>query len=73
MPILEPQGQGFYFKFWINVHCHERLLLCIFLVQTSYALNKIAHQREIFGLLSGWVKIHQIPHVILETRSQGFF
>ena len=35
--------------------------------------TKIAHRSEIFGLLSGWVKIHQIPHVIFETTSQFFF
>ena len=35
--------------------------------------TKIAHQSEIFKLLSGWVKIRQIPHVILETTSQFFF
>ena len=34
---------------------------------------KIAHQTEISRLLSGWVKIHQIPHVIFETTSQFFF
>ena len=30
--------------------------------------TKIVHQSEISGLLSGWVKIHQIPHVIFGTR-----
>ena len=35
--------------------------------------TKIARQSEIFGLLSGWMKIHQIPHVIIETTSQFFF
>ena len=30
--------------------------------------TKIIHRSEIFGLLSGWVKIHQIPHVIFGTR-----
>ena len=44
-----------------------------FLAQTSYTLDKIVHQSEIFGLLSGWVKLHQIPHVIFETTSQFFF
>ena len=34
--------------------------------------TKIAHQSEIFGLSSGWVKIYQIPHVIFETTSQYF-
>ena len=31
--------------------------------------TKIAHRSEIFRLLSGWVKIHQIPQVIFETKS----
>ena len=35
--------------------------------------TKIAHWSNIFGLLSGWVRIHQIPHVIFETTSQFFF
>ena len=35
--------------------------------------TKIAHQSEFFRLLNGWVKIRQIPHVMLETTSQFFF
>ena len=31
--------------------------------------EKIAHQSEIFELLSGWVKIHEIPYVIFGTNS----
>ena len=39
-----------------------------------FSLNLfLVHRSEIFGLLSGWVKIHQIPHVIFETISQSFF
>ena len=34
---------------------------------------KKAHQSEIFRLLSGWVKIHQILRVIFEIKSQFFF
>ena len=34
---------------------------------------KRAHWKEIFSLLSSWVKIHQIPHVRFETTSQFFF
>ena len=30
-------------------------------------------QKEIFRLFSGWVKTHQIPHVIFETKNQFFF
>ena len=35
-------------------------------------LEKIAYRNEIFGLLSGWVKIHKIPHVIFETKLVRF-
>ena len=31
--------------------------------------TKRARQSEIFILLSGWVKIHQISYVIFETTS----
>ena len=44
-----------------------------FVAQTLYTLNKRAHRKEIFRLLSGWVKIHQIPHVIFKTTNLGFF
>ena len=30
-------------------------------------------RREIFGLVSNWMKIHQILYVIFETTSQFFF
>ena len=40
----------------------------------SYILcTKRAHRSKIFRLLSGWVKIHEIPHVMRETTSQFFF
>ena len=32
--------------------------------------TKRAHLKEIFRLLSGWVKIHQVPHVMFEITSQ---
>ena len=35
--------------------------------------TKIAHRSEIFGLLSGWVKIQQIPHVIFGTKNRFSF
>ena len=35
----------------------------IFELKPHILWTKIAHQSEILGLLSGWVKIHQIPHV----------
>ena len=37
--ILKPQIQGL-FQFCINVQCHERLLLCIYVAQTLYTLEK---------------------------------
>ena len=44
-----------------------------FLSETFILWTKRAHQSEIFKLLSGWVKIHQIPNVMFETISQFFF
>ena len=38
-----------------------------------FTLEKRADQKEISWLLSGWVKIHQISHIIFETTSQFFF
>ena len=35
--------------------------------------TKTAHQKEIFRLFIGFIKIRQIPHVILETAIQFFF
>ena len=44
-----------------------------FLSQTFILWTKRAHRSEIFRLLSGWVKIQQIPSVMFETTSQFFF
>ena len=56
-------------------HCSVswKITSLYFLAQTAYTLDKIAHWSEILRLLSAWVKIHQIPHVIFETTSQFFF
>ena len=57
-------------------HCSVSLKvapLYFFWLKLHILWTKIAHQSEIFGLLSGSVKIHQILHVILETASQFFF
>ena len=70
--IFEIKRSGF-FKFCITAQCHERQLLCIFYLKPHILWTKIAHRSEIFGLLSGWVKIQQIPYVIFETTSQFFF
>ena len=46
----------------------------VYFTQTSYILEtKIDHHSETLGFLSGWVKIHKIPHIIFETASQFFF
>ena len=34
--------------------------------------TKIAQRSKTFGLLSGWMKIYQIPYVICGTKSQFF-
>ena len=39
-----------------------------FLLKLWIIWTKIVHRSEIFELLSGWMKIHQISHVILELR-----
>ena len=70
MPVLKPQCQGL-FKFCITVQCHISSLF--FLSQTFTLWAKRAHRSEVFRLLSGWVKIHQIPYVMFETTSQFFF
>ena len=46
----------------------------VFFLSEAFILwTKRARQSEIFKLLSGWVKIHQIPYVIFKTTSQFFF
>ena len=60
--ILETTRSRF-IKISITVNCHERKLLCIFQLKPHILWTKIAHQSETFGLLSGWVKTHQIPHI----------
>ena len=45
----------------------------VFFLSEAFILwTKRARQSEIFKLLSGWVKIHQIPYVIFKTTSQFF-
>ena len=46
------------------------VFLCL---KPSVVRTKRAHQKEIFRLLSGWMKIQQIPHVIFETTRLLFF
>ena len=47
--------------------------LYFFLSQTFILWTKRAHRSEIFRLLTGWVKIPQVPYVMFETTSQFFF
>ena len=69
-----PQVFKSLFKFNITVQCHERSRSSVFFWLKAYILStKIAHRKEIFGLLSGLMKIQQIPHVIFETTIQFFF
>ena len=53
--------------------CSVACLLCHFFSQTFILWTKRAHRSEIFRLLSGWVKMHQIPYVMFQTTSQFFF
>ena len=50
-----------------------KITLYFFKLKPYMLWTKIAHWNQIFGLLSGWVKILQIPHVIFKTTSQFFF
>ena len=45
----------------------------IFQLKHYILWTKRAHRSEIFRLFSSWVEIHQISHIILETKSQFFF
>ena len=51
--------------------CSVSCLLYICYLKPLYFGQK--EQSEISRLLSGWVKIHQIPYVMFETTSQFFF
>ena len=69
MSVLKPQGQAL-FKFCITVQCH---LSSVFFISDLYTLDKDAHRNEIFRLLSGLVKIYQIPYAMFGTTSQFLF
>ena len=52
----------FLLRFYIPLHFHKELLLCIFLAQTIYSLLKRSPlKRKLLRLSSGYVKIRQIP------------
>ena len=65
MPFLKAKGQGL-FKFCIIIQCYERLF---FGLKSRILWTKRSHRIEISKLLSGWVKIYQIPHVTFEPTS----
>ena len=46
--------------------------ITFFYLKPPILWTKIAHWSEIFELLSGWVKIHQVLPVIFETTCQFF-
>ena len=69
MPVLKPQGQGL-FKFCITVQCHVSSVFCY--LKILYFGQKEPIEVK-FSLLSGWVKMHQIPYAMFETTSQFFF
>ena len=52
-------------------HCSVswRITPLYFFSSNLIYFEQIGHWSEIFRLLSGWVKIHQIPYVIFETTS----
>ena len=60
-------------NFYIFVHVMKDNSFIFSSTQTLHTLEKRSHEGEFFKLLSGWVKIHRIPHVIFETASQFVF
>ena len=46
----------------------------VFLLSQTFTLwTKRARRSEMFKLLNGWAKIHQMPYVMFETTSQSLF
>ena len=57
----------------LRVYLNFASLFSVFLqLKPCILWTKKKHQKVIFRLLTGWVKIYQIPHIILETTSQFF-
>ena len=72
MPFLKPQAQSFSnFASLFSVMKDNSSVF--FKLKPHILLAKIALQSDVFGLLSGWVKIHQIPHVIHIWNHKPFF
>ena len=53
----------------VNFETTVSRFILYFLAQTFILRRKRTRQSEIFRLLSGWVKIHQIPYVMYGTTS----
>ena len=70
--ILETTRSGF-IQTLHHYSVSQKITPLFFLAQTSYTLDKNSPLKWHFWTLSGWVRIHQIPHVIFETTSQFFF
>ena len=55
--------------FWNRQSFFTTQLLCIFLAQKLYTLYKSSLWKR---LSTAHIKIHQVPHVIFQTKSQSF-
>ena len=62
-----------YVIFETKSHFSRHNSFVFFQFKSHILWTKMAYRCEIFGLLIGWVKIHQIPHVVFATASQFFF
>ena len=76
--LMSPSNSKFNFSiFFIQVLRHYSVSWKItnqyFFRFDLFPLDKKSPLKWNFWTLSGWVKIHQIPHVIFETKSQLFF
>ena len=69
--IFETTTSGFIHRLH---HClvSSKITPLYFLAQTLYTLDKNSPSNEVFGLLSGWLEIHKIPHVMFENTIQFF-
>ena len=72
-----PKSSCYFWNHKVRISTHFASLFSFMKDNSSLLLQlkpstKRTHQKEIFRLLGGWSKIHQIPHVIFETTSQFF-
>ena len=59
--------------FWNHKSFFTTQLLCIFISNITYFLQKYPIKVQIFRLSTARVKVHQISHVIFQIKSQFFF